>query len=93
MATKRLHGPHDYTPTIVEGVVTLATLPALCVGVAEYSFHYNAIRFVAWLFDGDRKEFWRYFHHYLTILLLIWALFIVLAFIRDHQRTLNGNSQ
>jgi len=92
MATKRLHGPHDYTPTIVEGVVTLATLPALCVGVAAYSFHYNAIRLVAGLFGEDRKHLWRYFHHYVTILLLIWVLFIVVAFIRDHQPSLNGNA-
>jgi hypothetical protein len=92
MATKRLHGPHDYTPTIVEGVVTLATLPAIFVGIAEYSFHFNAIHLVAWLFGGDRKELWKYFHHYLTILVLVWILFIVSAFIRDHQRSLNGNA-
>jgi hypothetical protein len=89
MATKRLRSPNNYTPDIVEGVVSLATVPAL---LAAYSFHYNAIRLVAGLFGEDKKHLWRYFHHYVTILLLIWVLFIVLAFIRDHQRTLNGNA-
>ena len=90
MVTKRLH---DHTTDLIDGIVGLATLPALCVGVAAYSFHYNAIRFVASLFGEDRKHLWRYFHHYITILVLIWVLFIVVAFIRDHQRSLNHKSQ
>jgi hypothetical protein len=83
--TKRLQRQHDYTPDLVDVIVTLATVPALIVGVAAYSFHFNAIRLVAWLFDGDRKELWKYFHHYLLLLVLIWVFFIVVAFRRDHQ--------
>jgi uncharacterized BrkB/YihY/UPF0761 family membrane protein len=90
--TKRLQRPHDYTTDFVDVIVTLATVPALIVGVAAYSFNYNAIHLAAWLFGEDKKHLWRYFHHYLLLLVLIWVLFVVIAFRRDHQRSLTHNS-
>jgi hypothetical protein len=93
VTTKRLQRPHHYTPDIVDGIVTLATIPALCVGIAAYSFHLNTIQLIAGLFGEDNKHLWRFFHHYLLLLVLLWILFIFAIISRDCQRSLNRNSQ
>jgi flagellar biosynthesis/type III secretory pathway M-ring protein FliF/YscJ len=88
MGIERIHIPR-YTAGFADGIVTLATLPALAVGVAAYSFHVNIIRLVAWLFDENAKYLWKYFHHYLLILILLWILFLVVRVRRDRRQSLN----
>ncbi len=68
---------------LVEGILLLATAPALAVGVAAYSFNFDAIRLVVWLFGGNRQWLWGHFWYYVLLVVMAWALFGVRVFWRE----------
>lgn len=70
MAAKRFNRPSDF----FEVILVLATLPALGVGIAAYSFNFDAIRLIAWLFGGDVGRLWGYFWYYALAIFMTWIL-------------------
>jgi hypothetical protein len=68
---------------LVDVILVLATAPALAVGVAKYSFDFDAVRYVALSLGGSVNQAWIYFWYYVLFLLFGWVLFVALLLWRE----------